>query len=53
MNRIKIRYLLVGFGPELLVLYHILFWGASDQQLLDEISQGYKGKVVVGKDLDI
>jgi len=53
MDRKKIRYLPVGFGHGLLVLYHILFRGASNQQLLVEISQGYKGKVVVGKDPDI
>lgn len=39
--------------PKLIVLYHILFWGASDEDLLNEISESYKGKVIVGKDLDI
>ncbi len=39
--------------PKLIVLNHILFWGATDDDLLKEISQNYKGKVVVGKDLDI
>jgi len=34
-------------------LYHILFWGATKEQLLDEISKTYNGKVVVGSDLDI
>jgi ribonuclease Z len=37
--------------PELLVLYHILFWGATEQDLLDEISEKYQGKVIVGSDL--
>lgn len=37
--------------PKLLVLYHILFWGAGEQELLEEIRQKYDGKVVVGKDL--
>lgn len=36
--------------PGLLILYHTLYWGASDQDLLDEISTIYKGKVVVGSD---
>jgi ribonuclease Z len=40
-------------NPKLIVLYHILFWGATDQDLLNEISTKYKGKVIVGKDLDI
>jgi len=40
-------------NPGLIVLYHILSWGSSDQELLDEIASKYKGKVIVGKDLDV
>lgn len=40
-------------NPGLIVLYHILYWGANDQELLDEIATTYKGKVVVGRDLDV
>ena len=39
--------------PGLVVLYHVLFWGATEEELLDEISGIYKGKVIVGRDLDI
>jgi ribonuclease Z len=39
--------------PGLLVLYHILFWGGSEADMLEEISENYDGKVVVGKDLMI
>jgi ribonuclease BN (tRNA processing enzyme) len=39
--------------PGIVVLYHILFWGASDDDLLNEIKETYSGKVIVGKDLDI
>jgi ribonuclease BN (tRNA processing enzyme) len=39
--------------PKLVVLYHILFWGVSEQELLDEIGGKYKGKVIAGRDLDI
>jgi ribonuclease Z len=39
--------------PGLVVLYHITFWGATDDDLLQEISAVYKGKVAVGKDLSI
>lgn len=39
--------------PELIVLYHILYWGATDDELLNEISINYNGKVIVGKDLDV
>lgn len=36
--------------PGLLILYHTLYWGSTDQDLLDEISTIYDGKVVVGVD---
>lgn len=39
--------------PGLLILYHQLFWGTSDEDLLGEVRQGYKGKVVSGRDLDV
>lgn len=39
--------------PELLILYHQLFWGATDEELLSEIKKHYDGEVVSGKDLDI
>lgn len=39
--------------PKLVVLYHILFWGAEPEDLLEEIAEIYDGKVVVGSDLAI
>lgn len=40
--------------PGLLVLYHQLFWGASDEDLLAEIREaGYGGPVVSAADLDV
>ena len=39
--------------PGLLVLHHILFWGSAEDELLDEISQGYDGLVSVGSDMMI
>jgi ribonuclease BN (tRNA processing enzyme) len=39
--------------PGLLILYHQLFWGASDDELLTEIRQRYDGTVVSGRDLDV
>jgi ribonuclease Z len=39
--------------PGLIVLYHLLSWGQTNSDLLKEISENYKGKVVVGEDLDI
>jgi len=37
--------------PKLLILYHVLFWGGTQEDILDEIAQGYDGEVVIGTDL--
>jgi ribonuclease BN (tRNA processing enzyme) len=39
--------------PGLLILYHQLFWGASEEELVAEIKGSYDGDVVSGKDLDV
>jgi len=39
--------------PGLLVLYHQLYWGATDEDLVREIEQTYKVRVVSARDLDI
>ncbi len=40
--------------PKLLVLYHQLYWGATDEDLVREIHEaGYDGPVVSGQDLDV
>lgn len=39
--------------PKLLILYHQLFWGASEKELLQEIKGLYSGEVVSGKDLEV
>lgn len=40
--------------PKLLVLYHQLLWGATPEDVLQEIREaGYLGKVVFGNDLDV
>lgn len=40
--------------PKLLILYHQLLWGATKEELLDEIKRaGYAGQVVFGNDLDV
>lgn len=38
--------------PKLLVLYHQLFFGMSDEQLLKEVRSRFSGTVVSGKDLE-
>ena len=39
--------------PGLLVLYHTLFWGASEADILEEIAREYEGQVLVGEDLQV
>jgi ribonuclease BN (tRNA processing enzyme) len=39
--------------PGLLILYHQLFWGTSEEELLQEVSARYGGAVVSGRDLDV
>ena len=40
--------------PKLLVLYHQLYWGATDTELVREIREaGYSGQIVSARDLDI
>ena len=40
--------------PKLLVLYHQLYWGATDDDLLREIREaGYAGPVIAGTDLSV
>lgn len=39
--------------PKLLVLYHVLFWGSSEETILEEVRQAYDGEVVLAQDLDV
>jgi ribonuclease Z len=39
--------------PKLLILYHQLYWGTTDDDLLEEVRSKYDGEVVSAKDLDI
>ena len=39
--------------PGLLILYHQLLWGRSDEDLVNEVRQFYSGKVVSGSDLAV
>ncbi len=39
--------------PDLLILYHQLLWGATPEELLQEIRQVYNGRVACGNDLEI
>ena len=39
--------------PKLLVLYHQLYWGSDDDELLREVREHFSGAVVSGRDLGI
>ena len=39
--------------PKLLVLYHLLFFGADEESLLKEVTDNYTGDVVLANDLDM
>lgn len=39
--------------PGLLVLYHQLIWGSTEDALLEEVRSAYDGKVVSAHDLDV
>ncbi|MFC2158575.1 MBL fold metallo-hydrolase [Acidobacteriota bacterium] len=39
--------------PKLLILYHQLYWGATDEDLLREIGTLYNGKVISARDRDV
>jgi len=39
--------------PGLLLLYHQLYWGTPDDTLVAEVRQGFQGRVISGKDLDV
>lgn len=36
--------------PGKIILYHMLFWGDTEEDLLNEIAERYKGEVIVGRD---
>ena len=40
-------------NPKTLLLTHILFWGSTEQELVNEITQGYDGEVICGEDLGV
>lgn len=52
-STIEVAELAKRAQPELLVLYHQLFWGATDEDLLREVREHYSGRVVSARDLDV
>lgn len=50
---IELGHLAKSVKPKLLVLYHLLGFGASDEVMLKQVKSHYKGDVVLGNDLDV
>lgn len=53
MSARELAEIMTEVKPGLLVLYHQLFFGATEKELLQEIIEIYKGEVVSGKDLEV
>lgn len=49
----RLAALAASARPKKLVLYHVLFAGRSEQELLEEVRAGYDGDVVLASDLDM
>ena len=52
-SAIELGQLAQRAGVKTLVLYHILFFGSNQKQLVAEIRQNFKGEIVVGNDLEV
>lgn len=52
-STIELAEIAAQSNPGLLILYHQLFWGCSEEDLLNEIRSAYDGKIISGKDLEI
>lgn len=51
-SSVELAALAARARPKLLVLYHQLFWGTSEADLVKEVTALYTGKVISGKDFD-
>ncbi len=49
----QLGYIATNANPKLLILYHQLFFGSSDEKLLSEVRFHFSGRVVSAKDLDV
>jgi len=52
-STIELAEIAAKANPDLLVLYHQLFWGVSEDELVAEVKKGYGGEVISGNDLDV
>ncbi len=52
-NTIELGEIANKAKPKMLVVYHVIQMGSSEKSLRDEIAKNYKGKIVIGQDLDM
>jgi ribonuclease BN (tRNA processing enzyme) len=52
-STVELSKLALKARPRRLILYHQLFWGATDDDLVREVRQGYEGAVFSARDLDL
>ena len=52
-SAIELAELASQVNPELLVLYHVLFMGSNEDELISEIRQQFSGDVIIASDLDV
>lgn len=50
-STLELAEIAIQTQPRLLVLTHQLFWGASEEELIQEITARYNGKTISGRDL--
>jgi ribonuclease BN (tRNA processing enzyme) len=53
-STVELAALAVRAAPKVLVLYHQLFWGTTDEALIQEVRRaGYPGRVLSARDLEL
>ncbi len=52
-STIELAHIAEQIKPQLLLLYHQLYWGVTDEELVDEINAIYNGDVRSAQDLDV
>jgi hypothetical protein len=53
MPALRSLFTVVALLPGLLILYHQLFFGASEEKLLSEVRSRYNGRMVSAHDLEV
>ena len=52
-SSIDVGYIANKLKPKKLVLSHILFWGATNESILNDVNVNFRGDVVIAEDLMI